>query len=112
MATVPVSLPPLDPPFLAAALELVSSPEKGGGAPGSRALDGSDVVVVDLRTVELVANARVVAVVLLVAALVMVVVVDDLTVPVVDEAGPVVPLEALPPVTTTTPVIPAWILHR
>jgi hypothetical protein len=110
MATVPVSLPPLDPPFLPAA-ELVSSLEKGGGAPGSRALDGSDVVVVDLRTVELVANARVVAVVLLVAALV-VVVVDDLTVPVVDEAGPVVLLEALPPVTTTTPVIPAWILHR
>jgi hypothetical protein len=103
----------LDPPFLPAALALVSSLEKGGAAPGSRALDGSDVVVVDLRTVELVASARVVAVVLLVAALVVVVVVvDDLTVPVVDEAGPVVLLEPPAADTTTTPVIPAWILHR
>jgi hypothetical protein len=107
-----VSLPPVEDPDLPAALEFELSPERGGASPGCRALDGSDVVVVDLMTVELVARARVVAaVVLLVAALV--VVVDDLPVAVVDEPGPAVLLVEPPaPVTTTTPVIPDTILHR
>jgi hypothetical protein len=106
-----VSLPPFEDPDLPAALEFELSPERGGASPGCRALDGSDVVVVDLITVELVASARVVAVVLLVAALV--VVVDDLPVAVVDEPEPPVLLVEPPaPVTTTTPVIPDTILHR
>jgi hypothetical protein len=108
---VPESLPLFEPPDFPAALEFGSSPEKGGGAPGCSALDGSDVVVVDRRTVELVASARVVDVVLLVAAFV-VVVVDALTVAVVEDAGAVV-LVVAAAVTTTTPVIPwlRWILQ-
>jgi hypothetical protein len=108
---VPESLPLFDPPDFPAALAFVSSPEKGGGAPGCSALDGSDVVVVDFTTVELVASTRVVDVVLLVAALV-VVVVDALTVAVVEDAGAVVLVVAVA-VTTTTPVIPElrWILQ-
>jgi hypothetical protein len=98
-------------PVCPAAFEPVSSPPTGGGSPGSSALEGSEVVVVDLITVELVASTRVVDVVLLVAALV-VVVVDALAVAVVDEPGAVVLLEPDAGVTTTTPVIPDWILHR
>jgi hypothetical protein len=108
---VPESLPLFDPPDFPEALAFVSSPEKGGGAPGCSALDGSDVVVVDLTTVELVASTRVVDVVLLVAALV-VVVVDALTVAVVEETSVVVVVAATGE-TTTTPVMPCptWILQ-
>jgi hypothetical protein len=84
------------------------SPENGGASPGSSTLDVSDVVVDDLTTVELVASARVVDVVLLVARVVVVV---DARLVVVVEATVVVVVATA--VTTTTPVIPLprWILQ-
>ena len=104
---MPVSAPLCLPPDVPLAFEPVPS-EKGGGAPGNRALDVSDVVVDERNTVELVASCRVVAVVELV--LVALVVVDVFTVAVVDDGAVVVVVAAT---TTTTPVIPweAWILQ-
>jgi hypothetical protein len=110
-ATVPLSLPlPEEPPLLEA-LDAPSSPDSGGGAPGVRALDVSEVVVEDLTTVELVDSARVVVVVLLVTLTVVVVVAldvafvldDDPEVPVLEEAA----------VTSMTPAMPCdlWILQ-
>src|SRR5581483_5938611 len=72
-ATAPRSLPPESPERLPAAE--FESPDSDGGAPGTRALEVSDVVVDDRTTVELVASGLVVVVVLLVAR--VVVVLDD-----------------------------------
>jgi hypothetical protein len=92
---------------------LASSPEKGGGSPGSSTLEVSIVVLVvdDEARVELVANGLVVAVVLLVLART----VDDVVVALgrvelVEEADAVL---VVPPAgaTTTTPTMPLWILQ-
>ena len=105
---MPVSAPLCVPPDLPLAFGPVPS-EKGGGTPGNRALDVSDVVVDERSTVELVASCRVVVVELVLVALA--VVVDVFTVAVVDDGAGVVVLVAA--TTTTTPVIPceAWILQ-
>ena len=101
------SLPSFEPPAFPAALEFESPPDKGGGSPGNSTPAVSDVVV-DLSTVELVASARVVAVVLLVGL--AVVVVEALTVVLVEVVGVLVVVAAE---TTTTPAIPCplWILQ-
>ena len=104
------SLPSFEPPDEPAAL-FPSSLENGGGAPGWRALDVSDVLVDDRRTVELVASCRVVVVVLLLVALLVLDVVEDGLV----EGLVVVELPA-PTEMTMTPAIPTppgppWILQ-
>jgi hypothetical protein len=95
-------LPDFDFP---AALE-PSSPDNGGGTPGSTASDVSEVVVVDFTNVELVANTRVVDVVLLVTL--TVVVVGRAVVDVVDDEDDELAVLVDDAVTTTTPVIP-WL---
>jgi hypothetical protein len=92
------------------ALELEPSPVKGGGLPGSSALEPGSVVVVvvELARVELVASGRVVDEVLLVARVVVVV---ALVVTVVAGAVAEVVVAAAAE-TTTTPRMASWSLHR
>jgi hypothetical protein len=91
------------------ALELEPSPVKGGGSPGRSTLElGSVVVVVvELASVELVANGRVVDELVLIARVVVVV---ALVVAVV--AGAVAEVVVAADDTTTTPRMESWSLHR
>ena len=101
---MPESPPSSEPPEDPAALEFVSS--KDGASPGNRTLVVSAVVVVDFTRVELVANCRVVAVVLLVLEDFAV---DDVVVALANVElvlAADVELVVAAAVTTTTPVIP------
>jgi hypothetical protein len=103
---VPVSLPPSESPDEPAALDPPSSPGKAGASPGNSTLVVSAVVVVDLTSVELVANSRMVVLVLLVLAFAVEdVVVARASVEVVVDADVDVVTFAE---TTTTPVMP-WL---